>query len=140
MKLIETLGKTYSVKILGAADEPISTTELSDSLDIPPATCYRRVKQLASVGLLEECRSEPDGSGGATLYRRTSDGIGIQFGRNPSALTWDYVARLSGISTPHPGASAEGEEPTRIVPTPTSGERFSAEMGTDTATDEQASD
>lgn len=140
MKLVEALGKTYSVEILGAADRPISTAELSDSLEIPPATCYRRVKQLASVGLLEECQSEADESGRATLYRRTSDGIGIQFGRNPSALTWDYVARLSGISTSPPGASAEGEEPARIVSTPTSGERSHTEASTDTATDEQASD
>jgi len=103
MELIEALGERYSIEILGAADEPISASELSDSLEIPPATCYRRVKHLASVGLLEEC----DKARRATLYRRTSDLIGIQFGQNPSVLTWEYVARLSGISQPVAGGSAE---------------------------------
>lgn len=108
MKLVEALGKQYSIEILGAAKEPMSTSELSDSLDIPPATCYRRVEHLASVGLLEECESECEESRRATLYRRTTDAVGIRFGRTPSVLTWDYVARLSEIDAPASGGSTEG--------------------------------
>jgi len=115
MELVEALGERYSIEILGAADEPISASELSDSLEIPPATCYRRVKRLASVGLLEECNPECDETSRATLYRRTSDLIGIQFGRNPSVLTWEYVARLSGVSQPTDGGSTERGDVDRTV-------------------------
>lgn len=100
MKVVEALGATYSIEILGAADEPTSAGELSDSLGIPIATCYRRINQLVSVGLLEECEPADDDARRATLYRRTSDAVGIRFGRTPSVLTWDYVTRLRGIATP----------------------------------------
>jgi predicted transcriptional regulator len=100
MDVVEALGATYSLEILGATEEPTSAGELSDSLGIPIATCYRRINQLVSAGLLEECESTDDDARRATVYRRTSDAIGIRFGRTPSVLTWDYVARLKGIETP----------------------------------------
>ncbi len=50
MELVEALGATYSIDILDAAGTPTSVSELSDSLEIPPATCYRRVNHLASAG------------------------------------------------------------------------------------------
>lgn len=108
MDFIEALRATYSIEILGATDTPTSVGELSDSLDIPPATCYRRVNQLSSAGLLEECDPEHGDSHRSTLYRRTSDAVGIQFGRNPSVLTCDYVAHLSAVSAPAAGLSADG--------------------------------
>lgn len=106
MKLVEALGATYSIEILGATDTPTSVSELSDSLDIPPATCYRRVNQLSSADLLEECEREDPLR--PTLYRRTSDAVGIQFGRTPSVLTCDYVAHLSAVSAPVAGLSTDG--------------------------------
>lgn len=109
MNFIEALGATYSIEILGATDTPMSVGELSDSLDIPLATCYRRVDELSSAGLLEDCDPEHDDSTGSTLYRRTSDAVGIQFGRNPSVLTCDYVAHLPAVSAPAIGVSTDGE-------------------------------
>ncbi|ELY34960.1 hypothetical protein C497_14512 [Halalkalicoccus jeotgali B3] len=40
------LGNEYNAEILGATDEPRSAQALSDELDIPIATCYRRLEQL----------------------------------------------------------------------------------------------
>lgn len=112
MNVVEALGATYSIEILGAADDPTSASELSDSLGIPIATCYRRINQLVSAGLLEECEPACDDAPRATLYRRTSDAVGIQFGRNPSVLTWDYVARLTEARAPaaesSPGDAVDG--------------------------------
>ena len=115
MELVEALGATYSIDILGATGTPTSVSELSDSLGIPPATCYRRVNHLASAGLLEECEPESADSGRATLYRRASDAIGIQFGRNPSVLTCDYVTYLSVVGGPAAGVSAGGGDPRGTV-------------------------
>ena len=51
--LLQTLGNKYSAEILEATDEPRSAQELSDELDIPIATCYRRIDELTEHGLLE---------------------------------------------------------------------------------------
>lgn len=115
MEVVEALGATYSIDILGATGTPMSVSELSDSLEIPPATCYRRVDHLASAGLLEECDPESADSGRATLYRRTSDAVGIQFGRNPSVLNCDYVTYLSVVGGPAAGVSAAGGDPRGTV-------------------------
>jgi len=51
-ELVRTLGSKYSAEILGATDEPRSAQELSERLDIPIATCYRRIEDLTDAGLL----------------------------------------------------------------------------------------
>ncbi|MFT4948154.1 MAG: putative ArsR family transcriptional regulator, partial [Natronomonas sp.] len=51
--VLRTLGNKYSAEILEAAEEPRSAQELSDKLDIPIATCYRRIDELTEHGLLE---------------------------------------------------------------------------------------
>lgn len=108
MEAIQTLGRTYSMEILGAADEPKSAVQLSDSLDIPIATCYRRVEELVSAGLLKKCQESGDDSTRATFYQRTTDAVGIQFGPMPSIFTWAHLnASVAGVSAL--GVTAEND-------------------------------
>lgn len=100
------LGREHSMEILGATEKPTSVTHLSESLDIPIATCYRRVGELATVGLLEEMPTEEDGTSKATRYLRTTDAVGIRFAPTPSVFAWtcvreavDTVASTLEVST-----------------------------------------
>jgi predicted ArsR family transcriptional regulator len=52
-EILQTLGNKYSAEILDATEEPRSAQELSDELDIPIATCYRRIDELTEHDLLE---------------------------------------------------------------------------------------
>lgn len=99
MQQIRALGREYSTEILGATGEPKSATQLSDSLEIPIATCYRRVEELVSAGLLEECAADTTDSSGATQYRRTADGVDIRFAPTPSPLAWRCVTQVVGADT-----------------------------------------
>jgi len=71
---LRVLGNKYNVEILAAADEPRTAQELSDELDIPQSTCYRRVKELSEAGLLEVEDGLPgdDGSHSERYQRRVS--------------------------------------------------------------------
>lgn len=77
---LEVLGKKYAVEILTSTAEPKTVRELSDQLDIPIATCYRRTDQLQEHDLLEVT--------GMTIsaqhqqcqqFRRTIEGISLDF-------------------------------------------------------------
>jgi hypothetical protein len=90
------LGREYSVEILRATGEPTSATHLSESLDIPVATCYRRIRDLVAAGLLEEYVEEAAGSRRASLYRRTTDAVGVRFD-SPLLFTWSNVGHAGSI-------------------------------------------
>lgn len=82
-ELLEALGKKYNPEILKRTYEPKSAQELSDELDIPIATSYRRVEQLVELGLLAEEGKEFSEEGRQrTVYRRKVDGVTIVLGRN----------------------------------------------------------
>jgi DNA-binding Lrp family transcriptional regulator len=85
-RMVEILGQKYSVDILRAADEPRSVSWLSQELEIPASTCYRRVNELCENTYLEEVTA--DGSNDKTRYRRTTDSIEID-------LASDLLIRLS---------------------------------------------
>jgi len=74
---VELLGRKYSVDILRAAKEPRSVSWLSQELDIPIATCYRRVKELSENMYLEEVTAGE--SRDRTQYCRTTDSIEVNF-------------------------------------------------------------
>ena len=77
-ELLNVLGNKYSAEILCATQTPSSAKMLSDELEIPIATCYRRIDELVEVGLLKQEGSEFSGEGRRTdLYRRTIDGLTI---------------------------------------------------------------
>jgi len=80
-ELVRTLGSKYSAEILGAADEPRSAQELSDRLDVPIATCYRRIEELTEAGLLrlENSVLSPDHRR-VDVYRRDVEEVRVVFG------------------------------------------------------------
>lgn len=79
-ELIEVLGNKYNTDILAATAEPKSAQELSEELDVPIATCYRRINELTESDLLElHDRPLSDEHRRIKVYRRNVDGIHIDF-------------------------------------------------------------
>lgn len=79
-EIIEVLGNKYNPEILEATAEPKSAQELSEELDVPIATCYRRINELTEVDLLE-LHDQPlsEEHRRIKVYRRCIDGISIGF-------------------------------------------------------------
>ncbi|WP_436900765.1 helix-turn-helix domain-containing protein [Halovenus halobia] len=78
--LLQTLGNKYSAEILDATDEPRSAQELSDELEIPIATCYRRIDELTEHNLLElHDNILSDDRRRIKVYRRNVDEVTIDF-------------------------------------------------------------
>lgn len=96
MNAVAILGRKYSTEILSATDQPVTVGELRNSLDIPVATCYRRVDELTEAGLLEKHTVERDGSE-VTRFQRTTDGIDIRFDESVSVFTWPPASRRSAV-------------------------------------------
>ncbi len=79
-RLLDALGSQYSAEILAAAESPISAQELSDRMDVPIATCYRRIEDLVEAGLLRrEGRELSDQGRRTNVYRRTVDELTVDF-------------------------------------------------------------
>ncbi len=78
--IIEVLGNKYNPEILEATAEPKSAQELSEELDVPIATCYRRINELTEVDLLE-LHDQPlsEEHRRIKVYRRCIDEISINF-------------------------------------------------------------
>ena len=78
--VLGALGSKYSAEILCAAGTPKSAQALSDDIEIPIATCYRRIEELVEAGLLEcEGRRLSDEGRRTNIYRRTIDEVEIDF-------------------------------------------------------------
>ncbi|MFB6221962.1 MAG: helix-turn-helix domain-containing protein [Halolamina sp.] len=79
-EIIEALGNKYNPEILDATSEPKSAQELSDQLDVPIATCYRRINELTDVDLLE-LHDQPlsEEHRRIKVYRRCVDEVTIDF-------------------------------------------------------------
>lgn len=89
-ELLEVLGNKYNPEILQRAYEPKSAQELSEELDIPIATSYRRVEELQELGLLEEEGKEFSEEGRQrTVYRRSIDGVNITFDQGDISVETD---------------------------------------------------
>ena len=79
-ELLRTLGNKYSAEILDATDEPISAQDLSDELEIPIATCYRRIDELTEHDLLElHDNILSDDRRRIKVYRRNVDEVRVDF-------------------------------------------------------------
>ncbi|MEY7851698.1 helix-turn-helix domain-containing protein [Natrarchaeobius sp. A-rgal3] len=81
-ELLGSLGQKYSPDILRSAHEPKSAQELSNELDIPVTTSYRRVEALSELGLLEddeENREFGETGRSQTLYKRNVEEIVLRF-------------------------------------------------------------
>ncbi|QFU83355.1 winged helix-turn-helix domain-containing protein [Natronorubrum aibiense] len=78
--ILSALGSKYSAEILCAAGTPKSAQALSDDIEIPIATCYRRIQDLVEAGLLTcEGRQLSEEGRRTNIYRRTLDEIEIDF-------------------------------------------------------------
>ncbi|WP_436934208.1 helix-turn-helix domain-containing protein [Halovenus marina] len=79
-ELLRTLGNKYSAEILDATDEPRSAQELSDELEIPIATCYRRIDELTEHNLLElHDNILSDDRRRIKVYRRNVEAVRVEF-------------------------------------------------------------
>jgi len=78
--MLRALGNKYSAQILEATDEPRSAQELSEELDIPIATCYRRIEELTDHDLLELHDSVlSEERRRIKVYRRNVERVRVQF-------------------------------------------------------------
>ena len=78
--VLSALGNKYSAEILCAAGTPKSAQTLSEDIEIPIATCYRRIEELVDAGLLTcEGRRLSEEGRRTNIYRRTLDEIEIDF-------------------------------------------------------------
>jgi predicted transcriptional regulator len=79
-EVLEALGKKYSPDILEATHNEKSAQELSELLDVPIATCYRRINELDEAGLLSlSDRPLSDEHRRISVYRRNVDEVRIDF-------------------------------------------------------------
>ena len=79
-ELIEVLGNKYNTDILTATSEPKSAQDLSDELDVPIATCYRRIDELTDADLLTlHDRPLSDEHRRIKVYRRNVDKVEVNF-------------------------------------------------------------
>jgi predicted transcriptional regulator len=89
---LHVLGNEYNAEILQATNEPRSAQELSEELDIPIATCYRRIDELEEVDLLElHDRPLSDAHRRINVYRRNIDEVRAEF--EEDSLTVDVQER-----------------------------------------------
>ncbi len=80
-ELVRTLGSKYSAEILGATGEARSAQELSSRLDVPIATCYRRIEELTDAGLLRlEDSVLSEDNRRVDVYRRDVEEVRVVFG------------------------------------------------------------
>jgi predicted ArsR family transcriptional regulator len=80
IEMLRVLGNEYNPEILSFAHEPRSAQELSDELDVPIATCYRRIEELTDADLLEHHdRVLSDERRRVNVYRRNIDEVTVEF-------------------------------------------------------------
>jgi len=88
--LLGALGGKYAARILAATEEPKSAKELSAELDVPIATCYRRIEDLEEADLLVcEGRETSDRGRRTRVYRRTLDELALDLRDGVPELTLD---------------------------------------------------
>ncbi|MFB6298998.1 MAG: helix-turn-helix domain-containing protein [Halobacteriales archaeon] len=94
-RVIRVFGKQHSVEILEAADDAVSVQELSEELDVPQTTCYRRVEDLLDTGLLEfEDSILSEAQQRVNVYRRNIDGISVGFHGDGFSLSVEERSRV----------------------------------------------
>lgn len=88
VETLRVLGNEYNAEILQATNEPRSAQDLSDELDVPIATCYRRIDELTEADLLELYdRPLSDEHRRINVYRRNVDEIRVEFVEDDCAVS-----------------------------------------------------
>lgn len=89
-ELLDALGGKYAARVLAAADSPMSAQEISETADVPIATCYRRIEELVAVDLLAcEGGKTSDRGRHTNVYRRTIDGLELDLADGHPVLDVD---------------------------------------------------
>lgn len=84
---LAVLGRKYSIDILSAAESARSAQELSEEVEVPIATCYRRIEELVDAGLMKpEGRQMSEKGRRTTVYRRTVDELSVDFTEDAPGL------------------------------------------------------
>ena len=97
--VLAAVGGKYGAWILCAADEPVSAQTLSDTLDIPIATCYRRIEELVEAGMLESHGRTLSAEGRrVTVYVRTVDRLAVTFDGDRPAIESEPRPETDGRS------------------------------------------
>ncbi|MFB6101868.1 MAG: winged helix-turn-helix domain-containing protein [Haloplanus sp.] len=87
-EMLRVLGNEYNPQILSFAHEPRSAQELSDELDVPIATCYRRIEELTDANLLEHHdRVLSDERRRVNVYRRNIEEVVVEFSEGDVSVT-----------------------------------------------------
>jgi predicted transcriptional regulator len=78
--LLEVLGTKYNPEILAVAKDPCSAKYLSETLDIPMATVYRRLEELEAAGLVSLTDRVLSNEHRRTkVYERQVDQVTVEF-------------------------------------------------------------
>lgn len=104
--VFEALGDEFSRRIVvEAASEVVTASSLADSLDIAPATVYRRLNQLSEFGLIREVADIHAGPPSETGYRADVDTLVLSLSSSGFELTqrdsdleaalWLFLDRIS---------------------------------------------
>lgn len=96
-ELLNVLGNEYNPEILEVTSEPLTAKELSETLDIPIATCYRRIEELVEADLLEQHEQVlTDDRRRASAYRRNVDAVYIEFEDQTVSIDVEEYTDLKG--------------------------------------------
>lgn len=94
-EIINVLGNKYNPEILTATNEPQSAQQISERLDVPIATAYRRIDELTEAGLLRhEDRVLSDEHRRTNVYRRNVDEIRIDFHNEEMSVAVEERTRV----------------------------------------------
>ena len=94
-EVLQVLGNKYNAEILSATRRAKSVQELSEELDIPIATSYRRVDELTEIDLLELSGRELSEEGRRTnVYRRTVDKVRVEFDGVEAEITVEERSKI----------------------------------------------
>lgn len=85
--VLHVLGNEYNPEILQATHEPRSAQQLSDELDVPIATCYRRIEELTDTNLIElHDRPLSEEHRRVKVYRRCIDAVHLHFNEDDYSI------------------------------------------------------
>lgn len=94
-EVMRVLGRKYNPEILCSAHEPKTVKEFSERLDIPIATCYRRIDELEEIGLVElHDQQFTDSNRVTNVYRRNVDAIEITFASGSMNIEFEEEAAV----------------------------------------------
>jgi predicted transcriptional regulator len=95
IEMLRVLGNEYNPQILSFAHEPRSAQELSDELDVPIATCYRRIEELQEANLLEHHdRVLSDERRRVNVYRRNIEEVIVSFSEGDVSVEVEERQRI----------------------------------------------